>query len=239
MNFQRGKEILELNNFYKRFITAVFGVFFIALGILYLPEIKILIFENSFRVHILIIILIIIFILEIFFQLKQNKFSRNFSLFLYLFIYLLFFLHIIFLQNIFENWKHIFFYILSLIFIIDIFGYLSGKIFGKTKIGFINNISPNKTLEGYIGSISAGAIWGLISLLIFNTILDINLSTKILLIFSVIFTSILGDLYVSKIKRIIKVKDFSNILYGHGGISDRLDSVLPSFAISFWILFLL
>tara|TARA_B100001250_G_scaffold313882_1_gene276019 strand:- start:15420 stop:16139 length:720 start_codon:yes stop_codon:yes gene_type:complete len=238
MSFQKGKEILELNNFYKRFITSVFGVFFIVLGILYLPEIKILIFQNSFRIHPLIIILVIGFILEIFFQLKQNKFSRKLSLFLYLFIYLLFFLHIIFLQNTFENWKHIFFYLLSLIFIIDIFGYLSGKILGKTKIGFINNISPNKTLEGYLGSILAGTMWGLIILLIFNTILDINLITKILLIFSVIFTSILGDLYVSKIKRIIKIKDFSNILYGHGGISDRLDSVLPSFAISFWILFL-
>ena len=74
--------------------------------------------------------------------------------------------------------------------------------------------------------------------MIFTKLKVIN-QAKILLIFSVIFTSILGDLYVSKIKRIIKVKDFSNILYGHGGISDRLDSVLPSFAISFWILFLL
>jgi len=44
---------------------------------------------------------------------------------------------------------------------------------------------------------------------------------------------------VSKIKREIKVKDFSSLLYGHGGISDRLDSILPSFAIAFWIFFLL
>ena len=62
---------------------------------------------------------------------------------------------------------------------------------------------------------------------------------KLLLILSVILTSILGDLFVSKVKRVIAVKDFSNFLYGHGGISDRLDSVLPSFAISFWIFFLL
>jgi phosphatidate cytidylyltransferase len=60
-----------------------------------------------------------------------------------------------------------------------------------------------------------------------------------LLILGILISSILGDLFVSKVKRVIGVKDFSNFLYGHGGISDRLDSVLPSFAISFWIFFLL
>ena len=50
---------------------------------------------------------------------------------------------------------------------------------------------------------------------------------------------IFGDLLVSKIKRMIKIDDFSNFFYGHGGILDRLDSILPSFVLCFWIFFLI
>ncbi|MBK90163.1 MAG: hypothetical protein CL772_03180 [Chloroflexi bacterium] len=238
-SFQKGKEILELNNFYKRFITSIFGVTLITLSFVYMPEINFLFFGNDYDFHPLILLLAIIFILEILFQLKQNIYSRNKLLFFYFFIYMIFFLHVILLENMFENWKNIFFYLLSQIFITDIFGYLGGKIFGKNKINFIHEISPNKTIEGYLVSIIAGSIWGILILFIFNDFLQINFMIKLLLILSVILTSILGDLFVSKVKRVIGVKDFSNFLYGHGGISDRLDSVLPSFAISFWIFFLL
>lgn len=238
-NFQKGKEILDLNNFYKRIITTIFGLTLIAISFIYVPEINFLFFGNNYHFHPLIIILGIVFILEILFQIIKNKHSRHKLLFIYLFIYLILFLHIIFLENMFENWKNIFFYLLSQVFIIDIFGYLVGKGFGKTKLKFINEISPNKTIEGYIGSIIAGSIWGVIILFVFNDFIKTDFYIKILLVLSIVFTSILGDLFVSKVKRVIAVKDFSNILYGHGGISDRLDSVLPSFAISFWIFFLL
>ena len=238
-NFQKGKEILDLNNFYKRIITTIFGLTLIAISFIYLPVINFLIFGNNYHFHPLIIILAIVFILEILFQLIKNKHSRHKLLFIYLFIYLVLFLHVIFLENMFENWKNIFFYLLTQVFIIDIFGYLVGKIFGKTKLKFIHEISPNKTIEGYIGSVIAGILWGVIILFVFNDFIETDFYIKILLVLSIVFTSILGDLFVSKVKRVISVKDFSNILYGHGGISDRLDSVLPSFAISFWIFFLL
>ena len=87
-------------------------------------------------------------------------------------------------------------------------------------------------------AILIGFIAGFIYLSIIVLENPINFSTKILIIFSVIFSSIFGDLFVSKVKRSIEVKDFSKMLYGHGGISDRLDSLLPSFAICFWIFFL-
>ena len=236
--FQKGKEILAVSNFYKRIITTFLGLLFIFLGFIYIPDINIQLFNNDQMIHPLIFIALFFFILEILFQLKNNIYSRNLTMLFYSMIYLFFFMHVIFIQNIFENWKILFFYLMSQVFIIDIFGYLTGKIFGKTKLEFVNKISPNKTLEGYIGSVLFGGLWGILFLFFYQDDFQLEIFSKILLIFSLLTSSILGDLFVSKIKREIKVKDFSSLLYGHGGISDRLDSILPSFAIAFWIFFL-
>lgn len=103
----------------------------------------------------------------------------------------------------------------------DTFAYFSGKIFGKHKL--YPEVSPNKTIEGAIGGIIGCTI---ISLIYFDY-LRINKYIYII-IFSVsasIF-SMAGDLVASKIKRENKIKDFGNMLPGHGGILDRFDSVL-------------
>jgi len=238
-SFLKGKEILVVNNLYKRIITSIIGILFIFLGFFYLPEVKIEVFNNSFKIHPLIFIVLIFFILEILIQLKNNIDSRNLIMLFYSIVYLFFFFHMILIENSFENWKLMFFYLISQVFFIDIFGYLAGKTIGKTNIDFLSKISPNKTIEGYVGSIVFGVLWGIIFLFLYQDVFQLKVLTKILLIFSLVSTSIFGDLFVSKIKRAIKVKDFSNFLYGHGGISDRLDSILPSFAIAFWIFFLL
>ena len=239
--FQKGKEILvELNNFYKRFITSILGIFLIIFGFLYLPQIKInLIILDDFYIHPLVILCLLFFILEFLFQLKNNLSSRIKIMYIFFIFYFLFFIHIILIENNFLDWKKIFFFILFQVFTVDISGYMAGKVLGKNKIKILKGISPNKTLEGYFGSILIGFVAGFIYLSIIVLENPINFSTKLLLIFSVIFCSIFGDLFVSKVKRSIGVKDFSKVLYGHGGISDRLDSLLPSFAISFWIFFLL
>ena len=76
--FQKGKEILaELNNFYKRFITSILGIFLIIFGFLYLPQIKInLMIFNYFYIHPLVILSLLFFIIEFLFQLKNNLSSR-------------------------------------------------------------------------------------------------------------------------------------------------------------------
>ncbi|MDD2396389.1 MAG: phosphatidate cytidylyltransferase [Tissierellia bacterium] len=103
----------------------------------------------------------------------------------------------------------------------DTFAYFTGKFFGKNKL--YPEVSPNKTIEGAIGGIIGSTI---LSLIYFNY-LSINKYFYII-IFSVsasIF-SMAGDLTASKIKREYKIKDFGNLLPGHGGIMDRFDSVL-------------
>lgn len=103
----------------------------------------------------------------------------------------------------------------------DIFAYLGGKLFKGPK--FAPKISPNKTWSGVIcGGIAAF----IISYFYIERVFEYN---KIELVFASLFmiiASILGDLLESKVKRVLQVKDTSNIIPGHGGICDRLDSFL-------------
>ena len=111
----------------------------------------------------------------------------------------------------------------------DVGAYFVGKRFGKTKLA--PKISPGKTIEGFIGGLS-------LVVLIYVPVLFINFDSKsaALLLFTVVFTAIVsvgGDLFESKLKRHSGLKDSSNILPGHGGVLDRIDSLLsggPFFA---------
>ena len=105
--------------------------------------------------------------------------------------------------------------ILSIVVISDIFQEFSGKIFGKNKIGWI---SPNKTYEGYIG--------GYIGMLIFYFIYNIFSKTNFFHINIIYLLGISGDLFYSFIKRMIGIKDYSELLLSHGGVLDRMDSFI-------------
>jgi phosphatidate cytidylyltransferase len=129
------------------------------------------------------------------------------------------------------------FYALSLVWVADIGAYFSGKKFGKNKLA--PYISPGKTKEGLFGALLATSLYTLVASYYFE------LSTEraiILVLLSVILTfiSVSGDLYISFLKREAGLKDSGNILPGHGGILDRIDSVLaamPVFVVGFnwWI----
>ena len=112
-------------------------------------------------------------------------------------------------------------------------GVFSGKKFGKTKLA--PNISPGKTREGLWGAILATTVYSLIAGFYFE--LELN-QMGFLLLLSLVLTviSVTGDLYESFLKRESGLKDSGNILPGHGGILDRIDSVLaamPVFLIGF------
>ena len=129
--------------------------------------------------------------------------------------------------------KHYFVILISLVSFIDMTAYLSGKLFGKNKI--TSAISPNKTYEGYIGALVLTIFTFIIMSNYFNfqwTHLDI----VFLLIF--IMMVFFGDLSMSLIKRVFKVKDTGSMLPGHGGVLDRLDSYFTSLPIFYiWFLF--
>tara|TARA_Y100000814_G_C12242761_1_gene372176 strand:+ start:92 stop:787 length:696 start_codon:yes stop_codon:yes gene_type:complete len=230
---------LEIRNSSKRLITSIVGIFVIVLGFEFLPTISFIKFLG-FTIHPLVLTALILFFLEIIKQLINNLKSRNYKFYLFILIYIIFFIHVIAIENMTENWKLYFFFVLFQVFSVDSFGYIFGKLFGKSKLSFLVKISPNKTIEGYIGSVIFGFLFGFFILYFLskNYLDDIGIFIIFITSIGIVITSILGDLAVSKIKRILSIDDFSNIFYGHGGILDRLDSILPSFTFFFWIFFL-
>jgi phosphatidate cytidylyltransferase len=110
----------------------------------------------------------------------------------------------------------------------DTFAYLVGKSMGKHKL--FERVSPKKTIEGFLGGVVFAAFAGfLISKLYIQPKPDF--SSKSILIWTIIALIVsifgtIGDLIESKFKRISGVKDSGSIMPGHGGILDRLDSVI-------------
>ena len=121
--------------------------------------------------------------------------------------------------------------VFTLIWINDSFAYIVGKNFGKQKL--FESVSPKKTVEGFLGGIIFTAIGSYFISEVTNILLFSNW-----LILSVIVSvfGTLGDLIESKYKRQAGVKDSGNILPGHGGLLDRLDSAI--FVAPFIYLFL-
>ena len=116
----------------------------------------------------------------------------------------------------------------------DIGGYIFGKIFKWKRF---TNISPKKTLSGVIGSL----IFSIFSLLLFGFIckilfqIDLSFFLKFkYFIFAIILSlsAQMGDLMVSYFKRLDKIKDTGKILPGHGGIFDRIDSLMLSIIVA-------
>lgn len=113
-------------------------------------------------------------------------------------------------------------YLLSITILTDTFAYLGGKFFGKNKL--LERISPNKTIEGsLIGLIVSTSISSVFYLFVINP--GENIIIIILISFILSIIGQIGDLVFSAIKREFEIKDYSNLIPGHGGILDRFDSI--------------
>lgn len=107
--------------------------------------------------------------------------------------------------------------------ITDSYAYFIGRLIGKNKL--LEVISPKKTWEGTIGGSLVGTF---VCTVYYITVIDPSVSIFQISVI-ILFLSLVGqfgDLFFSAIKRTYKVKDFSNIMPGHGGILDRLDSII-------------
>ena len=124
------------------------------------------------------------------------------------------------------------FIIITVISLCDTLAYLIGKKFGKFKI--FPNISPNKTIEGYVGSIFCSSFL----FAIFFFYYELNDLSLILYLIIIILSSFSGDLYISFFKRKLNIKDLGKLFPGHGGVLDRVDSWLFAFPLSCLMLYL-
>ena len=124
------------------------------------------------------------------------------------------------------------FYMLLIIWAADIGAYFSGKAFGKTKL---TAVSPNKTWEGAVGGLILSCSVGWFGI----SVLDLKVENQPLFFAVIILlaiVSVFGDLFESALKRAANIKDSGNLLPGHGGLLDRLDStitVAPIFYLTF------
>jgi len=106
--------------------------------------------------------------------------------------------------------------------------YFSGKTFGNHKMA--PAVSPNKTIEGLLGGIIAAIAVGWFFADWFN-IQFASVPVMLITIFLTVVISVLGDLVESMFKRVSGIKDSSNIIPGHGGILDRVDSLTAAFPV--------
>lgn len=121
--------------------------------------------------------------------------------------------------------------ILMCVVLSDTGAYATGVLFGKHKMA--PSISPSKTWEGFAGSMLWSAAIGVVGAVF---LLDIAWWIGIVLGVAVSLAATLGDLTESLIKRDAGIKDMSNWLPGHGGIMDRLDSMLMAFPVGWFVL---
>ena len=119
--------------------------------------------------------------------------------------------------------------VVSYVFVIslstDTFAYLIGRRFGKHKF---SKISPKKSIEGSVAGVIGAVVVTLVYTWIANNFWGLEYSYLTIAIIAIVLSIIsqIGDFVASAIKRFVDVKDYGNLLPGHGGLLDRLDSLL-------------
>jgi phosphatidate cytidylyltransferase len=216
---------LKRQNFFYRYVVGFFILFFLFINIIFQAKFSrgfftiAAIFLNSF----LIFYLFKIPLKEGF---MKNSAKKNPAL-----LSTIVFLPLVSFGIFFESvyWKEVLSLLLLVTFSMDTGAWFFGKTFGKHKLW--PAVSPNKTVEGFVGGILTSAIIGSLAWYF--------LLGNYLWYYSVIFgicgaLSQVGDLVQSKVKREFGIKDSSNLIPGHGGVYDRIDSLIflsPFFAI--------
>ena len=169
----------------------------------------------------IISVLIIIFFVPLILKKTINKYKISDCIFLFgtTFFMIFCFTTFIFIRN--YNLNCII-YLLLITITTDTFAYITGRKMGKHKLAPL--VSPNKTIEGSIGGSIMGTI--LPSIFFITVIGNINAFSVIVMSLGLSIIAQIGDLVFSAIKRNYNVKDFSNLIPGHGGVLDRLDSLI-------------
>lgn len=134
-------------------------------------------------------------------------------------------------RNLYENYLpgvYLLVYVLFCAWLGDSGAFFVGTFLGKHKL--CPEISPKKTVEGFVGGILTVGVAVTVQCLVYNLVLPSTLKMNYAVIIPIGMVAavlgVLGDLSMSVIKRQYNIKDFGNIMPGHGGILDRFDSVL-------------
>lgn len=137
-----------------------------------------------------------------------------------------------------ENGVFLIWYVMFASWGTDIFAYVCGKLIGKHKF---SKISPNKTIEGCVGGTIGAVIMILIYTTIINNLCGMNINYVLVAGIGLILSllSQMGDFAASSIKRFTGIKDYSNLIPGHGGMLDRIDSIIFIAPFAYFLLVLI
>lgn len=178
---------------------------------------------------VMFLVFIFIFVLVTLPVFKYGKYNAvDISITLYGVFYVIFLFMFLVLTRSLEHGSYYIWLILIGAWSTDTFAYAGGSLFGKQKKNKLApNLSPNKTVEGFV----SGIIGSILMLSIYGIYLQSNLNPIPFYHYIIIgllcgIISQVGDLVASSTKRYTKVKDFGRIIPGHGGVLDRFDSVL-------------
>ncbi|MBG0730548.1 phosphatidate cytidylyltransferase [Mycoplasma sp. 'Moose RK'] len=194
--------------------------------------------KKQFLNYDVLIVLFLAFVVQFFDKSDKNRmFITDFFLRFLTILFASISFKILWILNIFNIF--LVFFLFTIAVISDSFGYVFGYVFGKKIFKKNFNFSPNKSIEGFIASLFFTLIFAIAVIL--NT--DFKIETKffpilkVLMIILLPLGAIFGDMFFSMIKRYLKIKDFSNLIKGHGGFFDRFDS--SSFVFLFFAFFVL
>jgi phosphatidate cytidylyltransferase len=142
--------------------------------------------------------------------------------------------HFVLLRNM-EDWKPWIFFILIVTYVGDVAAFFTGTKWGKRKLSPL--LSPKKTVEGALGGMLATVLLACACKIVFFPALTVFQAIWVSVILSV--SGQLGDLLESLIKRSYGIKDSGRILPGHGGILDRIDSILIAGPVGYYLAILI
>ena len=186
------------------------------------------IIEEYLQISQVLIMAIPTILLILFAQVIATDMKTNFKDIAYTFIgifYVVFFMMFVAFIDGMKNGKILIWYAIIAAWGTDIFAYVVGKHFGKHKY---TKVSPKKSIEGCVGGTLGAIILMLIYTYFVNTYFGTNYSYLYIAGIGLILSLVgqIGDLAASTIKRYVDIKDYSNLIPGHGGMLDRIDSLI-------------
>ena len=179
--------------------------------------------------------ILILFIQVVITNMKYNV--KDIAIVLFGMCYIVLFLAFIPIIREMQNGKIFIWFVFITAWGTDIFAYFIGRKIGKHKF---TKISPNKSIEGCIAGTLGAIVCSLIYTIICNSVFQTNFNYIIIAIMALVLSIIgqIGDLAASSINRYTGEKDFSNLIPGHGGILDRMDSVIFIAPFAYFLLML-
>lgn len=186
--------------------------YFIIINVIFF---SIVIYPAIFSVLSVLILIAGLYELIELFRMSGYQGKLKFSASLVIFIIFAFFFFIFSGRN-----QNVLLFTFLIVSIFDSFSQITGQLWGRIKL--VPCISPGKTIEGLVG----GIVISLISAVLLRNMLLLSIPEILTLSLCIVLFAFAGDLLASSYKRIYKVKDYSNLIPGHGGFLDRFDSLI-------------